>query len=450
MMLSSACSHRLLSLLNQALLRCKEEEKQLEEQLRRWRTLLDSWDADNCEPLKRDDVASEPQEIQPSPVDMKEVELLNKALEKALRVRGTSKTDSPVNKSCVPEPSSCPATKEKPTQALNKLAQKGAKPMTYQLNPPYKTAPERRRLQRPGQGATSKKSTCLAPAEPSAIKLINNGEGRETKTSSTAPCTAPCTAMAKAVSPPSTMSHPPIPQPQKPLRLKETGAILKLPVEYQQVYMKSSRLWEKFCAIQDHLPASRPSFLQKLQTTFAPEAPKLSLFEIEEQTRRLQRGVRCWTEDVDSAKHWQGSGPARWQNYRALLLLEALQEEVAKYQSELRDLQQAAEEYRNWAEKLSIDTSCLQSAGCPAMYSRPPPVLVYNHASELQELTRSKLRVLELQQKIHLQKVFSEELLAEAESWSQSGPTSFLPLRAIYTQLCEGGDTFPVLVLDES
>lgn len=214
--------------------------------------------------------------------------------------------------------------------------------------------------------------------------------------------------------------------------------------------MKSSRLWEKFCAIQDHLPASRPSFIQKLQTTFAPEAPKLSLFEIEEQTRRLQRGVRCWTEDVDSAKHWQGSGPARWQNYRALLLLEALQEEVAKYQSELRDLQQVAEEYRNWAEKLSIHTSCLQSSGCPAMYSRPPPVLVYNHASELQELTRSKLRVLELQQKIHLQKVFSEELLAEAESWSQSGPTSFLPLRAIYTQLCEGGDTFPVLVLDES
>ncbi|XP_069840050.1 tubulin epsilon and delta complex protein 2 isoform X1 [Dendropsophus ebraccatus] len=446
MMLSSACSHRLLSLLNQALLMCKEEEKQLEEQLRQWQTLLDNWDIDS-EPLKQDDVASEPVETQPSPEDLQEVELLNKALEKALKVRRTNKTDLVVSKtpSCVQTPSSCPVTKEKPIKALSNLIQKGAKPVTYQLNPPYKTVPDKRRVQRPRQGASSKKSSSVTPSDLPAPKLSSIGDGGQVETKIST--TQPCTALAKPVSPPSTASQPERVQPQKPRTLKETGATLKLPVEYQQAYKKSSRLWEKFCTIQDHLPASRPSFIQKLQTTFAPESPKLSLFQIEEETTRLHREVRSWRHNVEGASNWQG--PARWHNYHSLLFLEALQEEVAKYQAELQNLQLAAEEYRNWAEKLSINTACPGPEGCSSVYSRSPPVLVYNHPRELHELTSSRLRVLELQQRIHLQKVFSEELLAEAESWSQSAPTSCLPLRAIYTQLCEGGDTFPVLVQDD-
>ncbi|XP_069840055.1 tubulin epsilon and delta complex protein 2 isoform X2 [Dendropsophus ebraccatus] len=413
MMLSSACSHRLLSLLNQALLMCKEEEKQLEEQLRQWQTLLDNWDIDS-EPLKQDDVASEPVETQPSPEDLQEVELLNKALEKALKVRRTNKTDLVVSKtpSCVQTPSSCPVTKEKPIKALSNLIQKGAKPVTYQLNPPYKTVPDKRRVQRPRQGASSKKSSSVTPSDLPAPKLSSIGDGGQVETKIST--TQPCTALAKPVSPPSTASQPERVQPQKPRTLKETGATLKLPVEYQQAYKKSSRLWEKFCTIQDHLPASRPSFIQKLQTTFAPESPKLSLFQIEEETTRLHREVRSWRHNVEGASNWQ-----------------------------------AAEEYRNWAEKLSINTACPGPEGCSSVYSRSPPVLVYNHPRELHELTSSRLRVLELQQRIHLQKVFSEELLAEAESWSQSAPTSCLPLRAIYTQLCEGGDTFPVLVQDD-
>ncbi|XP_073504326.1 tubulin epsilon and delta complex protein 2 [Phyllobates terribilis] len=444
MMLSSACSHRLVSLLNLALLKCKEEQKQLEEQLRQGRALLQNWDAD--EPLKPDDAASEPQEIKPSREDLQEVELLNKALEKALKVRGISKTDSSSNKA--PAPSSCPVTKEKPIKAFNKVTQKASKSATYQLDPPYKTVPDRRRVPRPGQRASSNKSAQRRPSEPLFPKRSNGGEGKqlEMKTSTT----HPCSALTKPVSPPTTLSCPETLQPQKPSTLKEKGASLRLPAEYQRVYIRRSRLWEKFSAIQDHLPASRPSFIQKLQTTFAPDAPKRSLSEIEEETARWEREVRIWQQNAETASNWQGSGPARCQDRRSLLLLEALQEEVSKYQSELQNLQLGAEEYRNWAEKLCINTTCLESVGCPFSYIRSPPVLVYHHLSELHELSRSRLRVQELQQKIHLQKVFSEELLVEAQSWGESAPTSCLPFRAIYTQLCEGGDTFPVLVQDYS
>ncbi|XP_073409696.1 tubulin epsilon and delta complex protein 2 isoform X2 [Dendrobates tinctorius] len=443
-MLSSACSHRLLSLLNQAFLKCKEEEKQLEEQLRQGRALLQNWDAEQS--LKPDDVASEPQEIQPSPEDLQEVELLNKALEKALKARETGKTDSPSNKA--PAPSCCPVAKERPIKALNKATEKASKSTTYRLNPPYKTVPDRRRGPRPGQRTSSNKSAQLRPSEKPIPKKSNGGEDKQPgmKTSTT----RACSALTKPVSPPTTLSCPESSQPQKPSTLKEKGANLRLPAEYQQAYMRRTRLWEKFFAIQDHLPASRPSFIQKLQTTFAPDAPKRSLFEIEEETARCEREVRSWQQSADAAGNWQGSGPARCQNHRFLLLLEALQEEVDKYQSELQNLQLAAEEYRHWAEKLSINTTCVESVGCPSGYIRPPPVLVYHHPSELCELSRSRLRLQELQQRIHLQKVFSEELLQEAQSWSEGAPTSCLLFRAIYTQLCEGGDTFPVLVQDYS
>ncbi|XP_077130773.1 tubulin epsilon and delta complex protein 2 [Ranitomeya variabilis] len=443
MMLSSACSHRLLSLLNQAFLKCKEEEKQLEEQLRQGRALLQNRDADK--PLKPDDVASEPQEIQPSPEDLQEVELLNKALQKALKVRETSKTDSPSNKA--PAPSSCPVTEERPLKALIKVTQKASKSATYRLNPPYKTVPDSRRGPRPGQRTSSNKSAQLRPSKPPIPKKSNGGEGKQPgmKASPTRACSA-----LKPVSPPTTLSCPESLQPKKPSTLKEKGSSLRLPAEYQRAYMRRTRLWEKFFAIQDHLPGSRPSFIQKLQTTFDPDAPKRSLFEIEEETVRWEREVRSWQQRADAAGNWQASGPARCQNRRSLLLLEALQEEVAKYQWELQNLQLVAEEYRHWAEKLSINTRCLESVGCPFGYIRSPPVLVYHHPSELCELSRSRLRVRELQQKIQLQKVFSEELLAEAQSWSESAPTSCLPFRAIYTQLCEGGDTFPVLVQDYS
>ncbi|KAG9476828.1 hypothetical protein GDO78_002293 [Eleutherodactylus coqui] len=45
-----------------------------------------------------------------------------------------------------------------------------------------------------------------------------------------------------------------------------------------------------------------------MKAKFDPETPKLSLFEIEEETKRLQREVRSWQQNVESANNWQESG----------------------------------------------------------------------------------------------------------------------------------------------
>ncbi|XP_075035577.1 tubulin epsilon and delta complex protein 2 isoform X2 [Mixophyes fleayi] len=398
-MLSSSCSHRLLSLLNQALLSCKEEEKQLEEHLRRSRLLLGGWNTAKCETFTQDDKSTEPQESQPSPEELQEVELLNKALEKAMRVRGKSRTESPVVKAppTTQTTSSCPSTKVKVAKPLNRLLHTGSKPVTYQLHPPYKTIPDKRVVRAPGRGPSNDKTARLTPLEQPAVEKGNGGKDKQPQTRANPIGTKPD-------SPPSSDPDGATPRPQKPFTLKDNGTTLKLPVEYRQEYMRNSRLWEKFYEIQDHVPASRPSFIQRLQTTFMSETPELSLFEIEEETARLQRAVTSLQEHIDTANNWQGSGPGHWRNYQSLLLLEALQEEVAKCHAELQKLQLVAEQYRKWAEKHSINTMHTESLGCPVIYRRSPPVLIYSHYSELCELTRSRLRVLELKEKIYLQK----------------------------------------------
>lgn len=459
-MLSSSSSHRLLSLLNQALYSCKEEERQLEEQLRRYHKILGDWKTDSCEDFNRDESPCEPQESQPSPKEVEEVELLNKALEKALKVRERIQTESPTPPATQTIPASS-TTKEKTVKPLQKIVNTGTKPKTYQLKPPYKTMPEMRRVRGSARPALTN-ATRAPPLQPLTSEKGNVGTDRPTenkkvpiRTDKTPRNLRPSTALetenvaSKSTAPNVKSSKQDEVRQPKALTLKDVGPTLKLPVEFQKRYTKNSRLWEKYFEIQSRVPASRPSFIQQLQTTFIPESPELSLFEIEEESARLQRAVKHFEEYIDSAKTQQGSGLAHWQHYRSLLMLEAMQDEVAKSHCELQKLELVAEQYKKWCEKLSIDIDSSDMAGCPSEFCTLPPVLVYSHPDELRELTSTHLRVRELQQKIYLQKVLSEELLAEAESQCQSSSPSYVLLRAIYTQLCEGGDTFPVLVHDD-
>ncbi|KAM5151961.1 LOW QUALITY PROTEIN: tubulin epsilon and delta complex protein 2 [Mantella aurantiaca] len=484
-MLSSSSSHRLLCLLNQALHSCKEEERQLEDQLKKYRKLLTDWKNDSCEDFNQEESGSQPQESKPSPEEVEEVELLNKALAKALKVRGSLRTESP---NTPPTPQTMPdnpKTKEKTAEPLQKLVNTGTKTKTYQLKPPYKTMPEKRMVKGPTRPASSSaralptqpptsekgnggkdrpasNNAKSSPVQPLTFEKGNGGKDRsaENKDDPTRTDTTPGSLRSSVVpemeyvasTPTNTdgrSSWPDQRRPQKALTLKDVGPTLKLPMEFQQLYRKNSRLWEKFSETL-RVPAARPAFIQQLQTTFIAESPELSLCEIEEETARLQRATRRLQGSIDTAKTWQGSGPAHWQHYRTQLMLEAMQDEVAKSHCELQKLELVAEQYKNWCEKFSINTDCSEMAGCPPEFCGMPPVLIYSHPDQLRELTATHLRVQELQQKIYLHKVLSEELLAEADFQCRSSSPSYVVLRAIYTLLCEGGDNFPVLVHDDS
>ncbi|KAM4632151.1 tubulin epsilon and delta complex protein 2 isoform 1-T2 [Discoglossus pictus] len=435
-MLPASCSQRLLSVLNHALFNCKEEEKQLEEQIDLCHTLLNTWKTTESESLKQNETTSTCQEGELPVEELHEVELLNKALERALRVRGSFRGESSVKPtSYIQRAPSCPPTKEAPPKTAYKTAPSSTKTVQYLLNPPYKTNPEKKRV------SNFRKVVATSSTELATIKDTYNRDGQsDTKEDF---CR---TEMAKSVSLPS--FFPDVETTEEQLvTLKDKGATLKLPVEYRREYTRNSRLWEKFYETP-HLRASQSEFIQKLQTTFTQGCTEMSLSELEEEVVRLEQILSSLQQSLNSSKKCQWTGPRHWQSYHSLLILEALQQETYQQLSALHQLQQAAEQHSNLYGQQPIGATYTEPRGCPASSCSGAPLLLYSNPAELTQLTVRRLQVLELQQKIYLHKVLREELLAEAESQCHKAPAYWMLYRAIYTQLCEGGDKFPVLVHD--
>ncbi|XP_018091968.1 tubulin epsilon and delta complex protein 2 isoform X2 [Xenopus laevis] len=380
---------------------------------------------------------------------MQEVELLNKALEKALRVRGTSSSET----SAVKMPSSAQRTQshptivEKPAKQPSKTVDLRTKSAAYRLNPPYRTNPEKKRVCGSGRATSNGKSVLLASSAPPGRTNDNN-----TKSESKEELKTGKNMIGSSIGDSS------LPAPSENLgdtepcyvKLKHIGASLKLPMEYRREYTRNNKLWEKFYEIQNIISSPQPLLMEMLQETFVAGSPRQSLAELEEETLRLKMAVTSIQQRIDITEKWPAAGSRHWLNYRALMSLEVLQEELAQDLLALRLLKQDVEQYLKWDEGSHAGTIPLKPRCCPASVRLAPPLLVYNQFQELSQLTRCRLRILELQQKIYLQKVLSAELLSEADSCCHDAPESWMLFRAIYTQLCEGGDRFPVLVREDN
>ncbi|KAE8579267.1 hypothetical protein XENTR_v10023972 [Xenopus tropicalis] len=315
-MLPTSCSQRLLSLLNQALLSCKEEEKHLEQQLRECRVLLGPWKREKIESLKQNDKKDVLGDRVPSEKEMQEVELLNKALEKALRVRGTSnsETNAPKMPSSTQRMQSHPTVVEKPVKPTCKTADLRTKPVAYRLNPPYRTNPEMKRAGGSGRTTSNGKSMGLpCSVQPGKTKDNNsNLEQSEAKQESN---------MSKNNTIGSSTGDSSLPAPSENpeeskaiyVSLKHIGAFLKLPMEYRREYSRNNRLWDKFYEIQNIISSPQPSFMEMLQETFVPGSPRQSLAELEEETVRLKMAVASVQQRIDIIEKWPAAGKGKTQ-----------------------------------------------------------------------------------------------------------------------------------------
>lgn len=441
-MLSADPSHRLLLLLKQAIRNCKEEEEKLEEQVRQYRDLLKSWKEDGC-----GDVEDKPEEIpvlpsEPSAAEIQEVAMLTKALEKAMKVRASSKPQtvgaSPSANAPIELP--CPFTK-KLANPSSKRAHAGRRPVTYKLNPPYKTNPEKK-AGKSSRSASKLKTDLLThvsslPTEKDQCEGLQDASGDYT---------SPDKAIGKPVHPPSSPKLSETQDVQRRCTLKDIGRSLKLPAEYRRLYMQNNQLWEKFYNGKKRPPSSPPSFIERLQTTFEPSCPSVSLSELQEELSRLDNTITRIRKSVDNIKEWKGSGSREWQDYRVLLVYEAVLEEVNNHVSTLESLKQVAQQHIAWHKGHARDASCESTRSCPGPPNTAQSILHYNHPSDLAHLIHCKHRVLELKQRIYLQKVLNKELLSELEARCHGDPESLLLYRSVYTLLCETGGSFPVLV----
>ncbi|NXW30177.1 TEDC2 protein, partial [Phaetusa simplex] len=205
------------------------------------------------------------------------------------------------------------------------------------------------------------------------------------------------------------------------------------------------RAWERCCLCQTSADAAaaRNRFIERIQTTFGSPMPAFSPAKIEEELKVLQDVPSLLSQYVEAelADH-----PTLQREYESLLTLESLQTMVSQCLHKLQLLRADCTE-----DIGSCSPACVSPRGqtCDSAGVLAVPLLCYSSFQELRDLFALKLQVLMLHQEIALQQITMAELLPVLESRLYPEASAAQLYRAIYTQLCEGGKRFPVLVRDE-
>ncbi|NXN48266.1 TEDC2 protein, partial [Rhinoptilus africanus] len=236
--------------------------------------------------------------------------------------------------------------------------------------------------------------------------------------------------------------------PQSP-SLQDKGCQTELPLPYRKAYSRNSRAWERchLCQTSADAAAARNRFIERIQATVSflgsPPPSMSNPAEIEEELKVLQDVPSLLSQYVEAelADH-----PSLQREYESLLTLEGLQTMVSQCLHKLQHLRaDCTEDIR------SCSPACVPPRGqmCNSAGVLPVPLLCYSSFQELRDLFALKLQVLMLHQEIALQQITMAELLPVLESGLYTEASAAQLYRAIYTELCEGGKRFPVLVRDE-
>ncbi|XP_076998228.1 tubulin epsilon and delta complex protein 2 isoform X3 [Tamandua tetradactyla] len=397
-MLPGGCSRRLVAELQGALDACAERQRQLERSLRVCRRLLRAWEpaaTPAAEPspgpeTKEEDLSPA---CTPSPQDLKELELLTQALEKAVQIRKSISKAGEGNKAPVPKSGSnvTPATTAPPPLRAPSRAGKHASETRSprgicQTKVPTKGHPKHRPLSSGDRISLER-----------GVRATRPGPGLRDQQ----------------------MAPPAAQQTPEAFTLKEKGTLLQLPVVFRKAASQN-------CRFQSGL-----------------HSPELSAAQVEAELGRLQEACSLlrlrMQEEVAAA-------PTDWkQELRCLLMLEGLQALVGQCLHRLQELragevtagvgalaslpctlrkgepQGAGLQHVLPHEATSVLTAVVEQqlgqwpvrtppgAPSPCGGEADPPwgprLLLYSSTQELQTLAALRLRVGMLAQQIHLEKV---------------------------------------------
>ncbi|XP_047390296.1 tubulin epsilon and delta complex protein 2 [Sciurus carolinensis] len=428
-MLPADTARRLVAELQGALDACAERQRQLDRSLSISRRLLQAWEPAGTlapEPSPRPENKEEDltSAYTPSTQDLKELELLTQALEKAVRIRkGISKTgerDRTPRLKSRPISVSSGATASVPPQASSRAGSRasGARPTKgiHQSRVLDKDQPEHRFLSVGDSShmAIEAQATSCGP-----------GLRHEQMVQSAAP------------------------QMAETFTLKEKGTLLQLPVNFRKVASQNSRLWAQLNSTQtsdstDATSTAKAQFLQKLQGTSGWPGPRLSAMEIEVEAQRLRKACVLLRLRMQQEL---SSAPADWmQEYSCLLILEGLQAIVGQYLQRLQVLRAAVREQLPGPCLVERPPQASSPCGGGVDPSWSPQLLLYSSTQELQTLATLKLRVAMLDQQIHLEKVLMAELLPLVSTQEPQGLALY---RAVHSLLCEGGERFLTILRDD-
>ncbi|CAO2642142.1 Tubulin epsilon and delta complex protein 2 [Lemmus lemmus] len=418
--LPTDCARRIVAEVQGALDSCAERQRQLERSLRVSRRLLQVW-----EPARTLAPEPETKEEAPTPActpsaqDLRELELLTQALEKAARVRkGPSKAGQRDRTSSLTSASNAAASAQPSSQAGSRASGARSTKGIQRTTIPAKDYPKGRPLSR--------------------------GDRTHMKTESQAAGSGPGLRDQQ-------MASSAVPRATEPFTLKEKGTLLQLPAPFRKAVSQNSRLWAQLSAVQasdstDATRAAKTQFLQKLQMASGWSSHRPGAAEVEAHTQSLRKACTLLRLHMQKAL---STAPTDWmQEYRCLLMLEGLQAIVGQCLHRIQALQTAVTGLPG-PRLVEKPTQASSLCGGKMDSSWSPELLLYSSTKELQTLATLKLRVAMLDQQIHLEKVLMAELLPLINTQEPGGPPWLALCRAAYSLLCEGGEHFLTVLRDD-
>ncbi|KAL9835958.1 tubulin epsilon and delta complex protein 2 isoform 3-T3 [Geothlypis trichas] len=345
------------------------------------------------------------EEDKPSPKELEELELLNRALEKALKVRksiletpleaqgargqkwaGEAHAPKKAEEQQVPVPvEDVPECRKVRAGSKKPLLLK--KPSAHQLRAPYRTDPDVKKLQRKvparcvsqgprtagisSKGLTSKQgrshrtaagararevSAAAEPQEtpglsesaPNEQQSFSGGDSSAVKSSTVAgkqfldAGKKSCGFLGESSK--STAGAWGRSTSAGPGTLQEKGYQLKLPLPYRKAYSRNCRAWERcrLCQTSADAAAARTRFVERIQTTFEFCSPRLTPSPAEIEEEL--RGLQDVPSHLRQYMEAEPADPPTLQGeYESLLTLEGLQSTVSQCLQKLQLLQEALE-----------------------------------------------------------------------------------------------------------
>ncbi|XP_074512735.1 tubulin epsilon and delta complex protein 2 [Sebastes fasciatus] len=466
----------LLSAVEEAIKSCKAEQAKINDNIQLYRELLHSLtpqpksgtDESEC----ADDAATD---TDTSPGEKEDMELLERALEKALRVRtGTGSSKEASNKQSVPrkELGSTAVTskegmqtsKRKPGTTVSSTL--GSKPSASSYNPGRcKTTTNRDATQNcPVSSAGVVHHQAARKSQQAVSSSGSLGRGQlhtsalrsKNKTIRSNVLSGSDLGEAEAISTPSNTTVP-VSQTEEsgaPSLPRQNGGASDQTAKWKSLRSKQNRLWDKVVALQRKSVPGRSRFMERMRATFPTDWPRGS----PDQTRALVNRLthqghdlarRCQTEEL-LAKRTPGAATemgGKANKYDSCL--------TPMTAAQLQNFaHRAKQEWEAW-DRWRPEGGCLCPAGAngvwgDGMVAPLPPTITYRTEAELRELETLRMRVALLQQEIHLEQALLDALSPQLSSIVPPGPgcPSISVLRDVYSLLGEGGERFPALVLD--
>ncbi|XP_017315083.1 uncharacterized protein LOC108259859 isoform X1 [Ictalurus punctatus] len=443
------------ALVDEAIKLCRAEELKLAKTIRQYKDILGSMktrvkDSSEVETsVKDNDIPL---------TERQEVELLEKALKKALKIRSSSAVGSNYQEKprSSGSNSKAPAVKDgdkirnPQTSSLSSSEVKGTRQRAGQLNSfarqvVVKAVPLSRPTIKGKQSGmkplltqkTTGVDVQIKPCEMTSCSLDSDRGMMSVGLSSTEERTSRSGQELKTQTEASAPKEQWVPSPSLPL--------------WQAQRAKKNKLWNKMLTKYSKPVPERDHFKKRLISTFPTEWASVHITAMEADLDVLtQLGLdltHCYNAELQSYQLGWSPEPSTEKEYESLLMLAGLEKMMIQVINEAHHLK------KDWDRKMAWCHGAL----CP-LRSRVewhdseqpclPPILAYSSEGELEELHSLRLRVAQLKLELRVHQAICE--LADLISYESSslGRPSATALRGVYSLLGAGGAQFPSLVLD--